>query len=113
MQRGSLKQMKDKRGINVWRAQWRENGRGRTRILGRVLDMSRSECRARLDDILESIQGNQGPRPSSTTVGRFVEEKYLISRGRLWKTSTRLTTEQIIRTHILSVFRDRLPSSVR
>ena len=36
MQRGSLKVIKNRHGVKVWRLQWRENGRGRTRILGTV-----------------------------------------------------------------------------
>ncbi len=46
LQRGSLKVVKDRRGVKVWRLQWRENGHGRTRILGRYADMSRAQADA-------------------------------------------------------------------
>src|SRR5271170_5487801 len=112
MQRGSLKQIKNRKGVKIWRAQWRENGRGRTRILGRALDLSRLEARALLDKILKPIQLKHVPQLSSIALGRFVEDEYLTARDHVWKTSTRLTTEQIIRTHILEAFGDRLLCSI-
>jgi hypothetical protein len=51
MQSGSLKAVLF-RGIKVWRLQWRENGCGRTRILGRCIDMTRDEADAERDKIL-------------------------------------------------------------
>jgi hypothetical protein len=54
MQRGSLKAVLH-RGVKVWCLQWRENGRGRTRILGRCMDMSRDEADAERKRILAPL----------------------------------------------------------
>lgn len=109
MQRGSLKQVKNRRGVNVWRAQWREAGRGKTRILGRVLDINRAEARLMLDRILAPLGVSESRRKSSgVTVRDFAENEYLTTKSRSWKTSTRITTEQIVRDHILSPLGDKL-----
>lgn len=102
MQRGSLKAIVH-RGVKVWRAQWRENGRGRTRILGRYADIDRATARAELDKILSPLNTRVSSAGASqaVTLRRFVEDEYLMVKSRVWKASTRATTEQIIETHIL------------
>ena len=64
MQRGSLKVVKDRHGVKVWRAQWRENGKGRTRLLGRYSAVNRSEARAALDDILVPLRNATPTAPA-------------------------------------------------
>jgi integrase len=109
VQRGSLKPIKNRRGVNVWRAQWREGGRGKTRILGRVLDINRADARLMLDRILAPLNATESHRKSSgVTVREFTENEYLTTKSRVWKTSTRMTTEQIIRDHILEAIGERL-----
>lgn len=104
MQRGSLKVVKDRHGVKVWRLQWREGGAGRTRILGRYADMSRAEADAERDKILGPLNARAtAARASSVTLRRFVEDEYLTVKSRVWKASTRATTDQIIETHILAV----------
>jgi len=113
LQRGSLQVVKDRHGIKVWRAQWRENGRGRTRILGRVCDLSRADARAELDRILSAAPGAvAGGKTSPVTFRRFVLDEYLTVRSRVWKRSTAATTEQLIRDHILGALGDRPIASV-
>jgi len=105
--------VKDRHGIKVWRAQWRENGRGRTRILGRVCDLSRADARAELDRILSAAPGaTAGRKTSPVTLRRFVLDEYLAVRSRVWKRSTAATTEQLIRDHILVALGDRPIASV-
>jgi len=101
VQRGSLK-AKLKDGVKVWRAQWRENGRGRTRILGRCAELSRAEARAELDRILAPLNSRPIAPCPNMTLRQYVEDEYLTVKTRVWKASTRATTEQIITTHILS-----------
>jgi len=115
MQRGSLKVVRNRKGVKVWRAQWRENGTGRTRILGRYADLTRAEARAALDKILEPLREGKGASSathSAVTLRRFVEDDYLIVQNRRWKESTRATTEQIIETHILAPFGNRVLASI-
>jgi integrase len=101
-------------GRKVWRAQWRENGRGRTRILGPYTDMSRAEARAILDGILAPLEQSRarsrlGP---AVTLRRYVLDEYLPTKSRVWKASTRLTTEQLVEDHILEAFGGRELTSI-
>lgn len=113
MQRGSLQIVKDRHGLKVWRAQWREQGRGRTRILGRVSELSRAEARAELDRILSALPGTTaGHKTSPVTLRRFVLDEYLTVRSRVWKRSTAATTEQPIRDHILTGLGERPLASI-
>ena len=112
MQRGSLKVVKDRHGVKVWRAQWRENGKGRTRILGRVADVSRAEARAELDRILVPINASAIAPPARGTLRQYVESEYLTTKARVWKASTAATTEQIIETHILAELGNRMLGSI-
>jgi integrase len=113
VQRGSLQIVKDRHGVKVWRVQWRENGRGRTRILGRVSELSRAEARAELDRILSAAPGaTAGRKTSPVTLRRFVLDEYLTVRSRVWKRSTAATTDQLIRDHILEALGDRPIASI-
>ena len=113
MQRGSL-QVVVHRGRKVWRAQWRENGLGRTRILGSYKEISRAEARAMLDRILQPLEQKRGGsrNAAAITLRRFVLDEYLPTRSRVWKASTRLTTEQLVDDHILKAFGDRPIASI-
>lgn len=113
MQRGSL-QVVMHRGRKVWRAQWRENGRGRTRILGLYKDISRDEARAILDGILSPLeQSCVRRRPvNALTLRRYVLDEYLPTKSRVWKASTRTTTEQLVKDHILAAFGGRELTSI-
>jgi len=111
MQHGSLKVVKNRNGVKVWRAQWRENGCGRTRILDEYSQMSRDKARAQFDKILEPLN-TATRRTSAVTLLRYVEDEYLVVKARKWKESTRGTTEQIIGTHILEPFGSRGLASI-
>lgn len=102
------------RGRKVWRAQWREQGRGRTRILGPYKDMSRAEARAILDGILAPIEQTRARSrlAPAVTLRRYVRDEYLPTKNRVWKHSTRLTTEQLVEDHILAVFGSKELTSI-
>lgn len=102
MQKGSLKVVKDRHGVKVWRLQWRENGHGRTRILGRYADLSRAEADAERGKILAPLTAKEeAAATTAVTLRRYVIDEYLTVKSRIWKTSTRATTDQILETHIL------------
>jgi integrase len=116
MQRGSLKRIKNRRGVNVWRLQWRENGAGRTHILGRCCDLSLPQAKAEAKKILAPLNAKiaTAAAPSSVTLRRYVEDEYLTAKTRKWKASTSSTTEQIVKDHILSAFGHRaIPTITR
>lgn len=114
MQRGSLKVKRNRRGVKVWRAQWREDGRGRTRILGRCSDLSRDEAKAELKRIVAPVSARAASARISNAVdiATFLESEYLTVKSRVWKDSTRRTTEQIIQTHIVADLGRRALNSV-
>lgn len=112
MRRGSLRIVLDRHGVKLWRAQWRENGKGRTRILGRCLDVRRGDARAELDRIVTVVNGKPAPGNPSDTVGQFVESEYLAQRSRQWKGSTAITTESLIKLHVINELGSRPLSSI-
>jgi integrase len=113
VQRGSLKVVKNRHGVKVWRLQWRENGHGRTRILGTYAAMSRAEADAERRRILAPLNAvPSAVGTSAVTVRRFVEDEYLTVKTRVWKASTRQTTEQIIEAHILREIGSRAIAAV-
>jgi integrase len=116
VQRGSLKKFFDTRKrLWTWRFQWREPGfKGpRTKDLGRCSEVSRAQARSAADQILEHVQGlNQITRSSSRSLRHFVENDYLDVKTRIWKASTRGTTEQLIDDYILKPFGDRQIHSI-
>lgn len=112
MQHGSLKAVLH-RGVKVWRLQWRENGRGRTRIIGRCLDMSRAEADVERKKILDPLNARAAAaETSAVTLRRYVEDEYLTVKTRVWKASTRATTEQLIERYVLQDLGPRTLSSI-
>lgn len=110
MQNGSLKPWKNRRGRNVWRLQYRVDGKGRTKILGYVAEMSRAEAEAERRRILGSpaVQKIDG----GVTIQAYIDREYLTTKSINWKASTRATTEQIIQTHVVEHFGKRRIGSV-
>src|SRR5215472_7907148 len=112
MQRGSLKAVLH-RGVKVWRLQWRENGRGRTRILGRCADMSRADAEIERKKILDPLNARaEASQTSAVTLRGYTEDEYLGVKTRVWKDSTRTTTEQLIDRYILQDLGERTLSSI-
>jgi integrase len=111
MQHGSLKIVKNRRGVKVWRLQWRENGRGRTRILGEFSKMTRAEANVARQKIISPLNKRVSKGDTSALdIRTYVENEYLTTRN--WKESTSGTTEQIIETHILREFENRALATV-
>jgi integrase len=105
-----LKDVKNRRGVKVWRAQWRDHGHPKTRLLGECSKIPRRDARAELDRILAPLNALASSASIPTTFRHYVEEEYLATRN--WKQSTQGTTEQIISTHLLPVFGDRAIASI-
>jgi integrase len=112
VQRGSLKIVKNRKGVKVWRAQWRENGKGRTRILGRFSDVSRAEARLELDRIITPVNAMKVRQTGAVTLRQYAENEYLLAKSSVWKASTAATTEQIIQMHILAEIGGRALASI-
>jgi len=107
-QRGSLSARKHGR-VRVWVAQWWESGARRSRVLGRCVEMTRTEAEVMLAAILRPV--NEGTTPEVRPLyrfGQFVEEVYLPHCRRSWKDSTDLTTPPIIANHLVKALGDQL-----
>src|SRR5579875_1088751 len=101
-QRGSLRPRK-RNGKRYWYAQWREEGRLRSKELGLCSEMTKGEAEAILAEILRPINENAGGRalPQAFTFETFVRSVFLEVRRRQWKASTAMTAEALITTHLL------------
>lgn len=106
--KGSLKPF-NQRGEKVWRLQWRENGRGRTAILGKVREMTRAEAETKRKAILAPLNADRPPL-TGLSVADYVREEYLGTRN--WKKSTEATTTDIIERYILDPIGKRLLAEV-
>src|SRR5687768_15018314 len=88
--------------IPFWVAQWSENGRMRSRVLGRNSQLPRGVAESQLAGILRPITDGLRAIPKvHQSLGSYVEGTFLPHKRRSWKASTAGTSEQIIRTHIL------------
>jgi integrase len=112
-QKGSLQARKHGRH-RVWVACWWEDGSRRSRVLGRHGQMGKGEAEAILSAILRPVNSGatQTARPVYT-FGQFVKDVYLPFCRRNWKESTAGTSEQIVRTHLVSEFGPRLLHAIR
>ena len=89
-----------------WVAKWREDGRQKKEVIGRVSEMTKSQARVELDSIMAPVN-NPIILGKATKLRNFVEDVYLPFYKRKWKASTAETNEGRIRVHILGVFGDR------
>jgi integrase len=101
-QRGSLRPRK-RNGKRYWYAQWREDGRLRSKELGLCSEMTKGEAEAILAEILRPLNEKAGARttPQAFTFESFVRSVFLEVRRREWKASTAMTSEALITTHLL------------
>lgn len=113
MQQGSLQQIKNRKGKLEWRAQWRENGRSRTRTLGPASTMGRAEALAMLRAIIGPLSANRDrARSSAVTLASYVKHEYLSTRSSSWKIGTERTTTALINLRILPKFGNRILSTI-
>ena len=112
-QKGSLKPRK-RNGRWYWYAQWRENGAPKSKEFGLCSKLTKSDAEAQLATILAPLnQVMQRPRPSVFTFEQFVNDVYLpVQRGN-WKESTKGTSEQNIRLHLVGSLSSRLLRSLQ
>lgn len=74
--------------------------------------MTRAEARAAFDKVLAPLQRGKDHACQAVTFGRFVKDEYLTLKSRVWKGSTRSTTEQLICTHLLPGLGKRALASI-
>jgi integrase len=111
-QRGSLKPRKRK-GKIYWYAQWREEGKPKSKELGLYNAMSRVEAEIKLQEILKPI--NEGAEDTSRreySFERFVEEVYIPVFEGKWKSSTATNEIDRLRYHLVAELGSKVMESI-
>jgi integrase len=112
-QRGSLQNRKHGRH-RMWVACWWEDGSRRSKVLGRCSQMGKGEAETILSAILHPINSSVTLLAKPVyTFEQFIKEVYLPFCRRSWKRSTAGTSEQIVKTHLLSAFGPALLHAIR
>jgi len=89
----------------VWLAQWWENGVRRTKILGKYSELSKGEAEVMLGQIVQPLNAKAGKVDTPAFKFRqYVEDKFLPVCRRMWKESTRTTSEPDIMRHLVPAF---------
>ncbi len=97
----------------VWVAQWWEDRRRRSKVLGKCSEISKSQADAMMASILQPLnQGSGQAAPPRYSFSEYVEDVFLPVHRRKWKESTRTTSEHTIRRHLLPPIGDRRLSEI-
>jgi len=105
-QRGCIRKVKHGRRW-VWIGKYRENGEGRTKVLGHCADLTEGGAWAKLQEYLQPLNEQAGRRQGLPTNFRvYVTNVYLPQRRKKWKDSSDQTTTERIQTHLLKAFED-------
>jgi integrase len=111
-QKGSIRPRKHGK-TRVWVGQWWDHGQKRSKVLGRVADMPKSEAEKEMTCILEPLNEGAGrvQRPIYTFAG-YLEDVFLPLCRRKWKESTRMTTEPRMLFHLKPAFGGQVLGSI-
>jgi integrase len=105
-QRGCVRKVRHGRRW-VWIGKYREDGIGRTKVLGHCSDLTEGGAWAKLQEFLLPLNEKAGQRHALPTNFRvYVSNIYLPQRRKKWKESTDQTTTERIQTHLLPAFED-------
>jgi hypothetical protein len=98
-QEGSVRKQRGK-----WIGKWWEDGKRRSRKLGRISDLSKSDAKGLLAEILAPINARARTPSRSCTLGEFVKDVYLPFYHRKWKQSTIMTNDDRVNRHLVGEF---------
>ena len=101
--------VKKQRG--VWIAQWWENGHRRSRALGSVWEMTKTEAKAKVAAIVAPFNLQERTASERCYFADFVEQVFLPFYRRKWKSSTASSTGERISFHVTSEFGKRAITS--
>ena len=93
-QKGSVKKQDGR-----WVAMWWVGRSHKSRVIGLVKDMTKSEARAIVDGIVTEAEAKQNQN-KVWTFGEFVEQVYFPYYSRKWKASTRVNNMNRVRIHL-------------
>jgi hypothetical protein len=103
-QKGSLQERKHGRH-RVWVACWWEDGVRRSKVLGRCSQMGKGEAEAILSALLQPVNSGMARVAKPLyTFHQYIHEQYLPFGRGSWKESTAGTSDQIVKTHLVTAF---------
>jgi integrase len=95
-----------------WLGRWREDGELRSQTLGRVSEMTKSQAKEKLAEILAPINAAAKPSSPHRTFGDFVRHTFFPFQRRKWKRSTKMTSEDRIKFHLIGGYGPRMLSDI-
>jgi integrase len=101
-QRGSVTRSSDGR---YWIGKYRDKGRHKTKLLGKIGEISRSRAQQKFDELLHSVRTCEAT--PDVTLKDFVEHVYFPFYQRKWKESTLMTNRERINKKIVADFGSR------
>lgn len=96
----------------AWIAQWWDNGHRRKKTIGRRSELTKSEARLQLAQILSPINARANLPSDQHNVTDFLANVYFPFYRRKWKSSTADCNEDRIRHHLLSEYSHRELGSI-
>ena len=107
-QKGSVKKQRGR-----WVAMWWVDRRRKSRVIGLVKNMTKSDAREEVDRIVTEVNAKR-EQNRVWSFGEFVTEVYFPYYSRKWKDSTKENNVNRVKVHLVSAFGTReLPSFQR
>jgi site-specific recombinase XerD len=102
-QQGSVTKSSDGR---YWIGKYREGGRHKTKLLGKIREITKSKALETLQEITKPLNERDAISPNCT-LKSFIEVAYFPFYQRKWKTSTLMTNRDRVRREIIGKFGER------
>jgi len=106
-QRGSVKKQRGR-----WVAMWWVGGSRKSRVIGLVKNMTKSDARAEVDRIVTEVNAER-EQSRVWSFGEFVAEVYFPYYSRKWKDSTKANNVNRVSVHLVRTFSARELSGFR
>jgi len=111
-QRGSLGPRK-RNGKNYWYAQWREDGKPKSKEIGLCSKMTRIVAEGILTEILQPVnEGAENPEKIIWTFAKFCEVVYLPVCHQKWKASTGMVEANRLEVHLIRPLKERVMQEI-
>src|SRR5690348_3447415 len=94
-QRGCVTKLRNR----YWLGLWWEAGHRRSKVLGEIRGMTKSEARRRLEEIMVEVRQRSDKR--NQPLAEFITRTFLPIYERRWKDSTAATSKNRIEAHIV------------
>lgn len=112
-QKGTVGERKHGRK-KVWVGQWWENGSRRSKVLGKVSELTKTDAETLLSKILRPINGDAAQNGVPIfTFDDYVNNVYLPTCRERWKESTRMTSEPVIQQHLCPELGGHLMAAIK